>query len=58
MADYSYPGIFLSYGLFFLFVIGAAYFLARSWKHGYWGKDSEAAKYRMLRDDDEETHHG
>ncbi len=54
MRDYVYPSIFLAYGLFFLLALGALYFLVRSWKHGYWGKDSEVAKYRMLRDDDEE----
>jgi hypothetical protein len=58
MSDYVYPGIFLSYGLFLLFVIGAAYFFVRSLKHGYFGKDSEAAKFRMLHDDDQESHHG
>jgi hypothetical protein len=56
--DYTYPSIFLSYGLFFLFLIGAVYFMVRSWNHGYWGKDSEAVKYQMLRDDDEEIRHG
>jgi len=58
MRDYSYPSIFLSYGLFFLLAIGAAYFFVRSWKHGYFGEHSEAVKLRMLRDDDEESHHG
>ncbi len=57
MHDYVYPSIFLSYGLFFLFVAGAGFFLARSVRHGYWGKDSEVAKFRMLREDDEERRH-
>ncbi len=52
MRDYVYPSIFFSYSLFFLFVIGAAFFLIRSAKHGYWGKNSEDAKYRMLKDDE------
>jgi len=57
MHDYVYPSVFFCYSLFFLFVIGAAFFLLRSIKHGYWGKDSEEAKYRMLEDDDGEIKH-
>lgn len=52
MHDYSYPSIFLAYFMFFLFVVGAAFFLARSARHGYWGSHSEEPKYRMLADDD------
>ena len=51
MSDYVYPSIFFSYSLFFMFVIGAVFFLVRSIKHGYWSKDSEQAKYRMLEDE-------
>jgi hypothetical protein len=50
--DYTYPSIFFSYLLFFLFLGGGVYFLARSAKDGYWGDRSEDAKYRMLEDDD------
>ncbi len=56
MQDYTYPSIFLSYLLFFLFASGALFFLIRSVKDGYWGKDSEVVKYRMLAD--EEADHG
>ncbi len=52
MKDYVYPSIFFSYSLFFLFLVGAIFFMVRSIKHGYWGKESEAPKYRMLEDDD------
>ena len=52
MHDYVYPSIFLAYFMFFLFVVGAAFFLVRSVRHGYWGKTSEEPKYRMLADDD------
>ena len=52
MRDYVYPSIFFSYSLFFLFLIGAIFFMVRSIKHGYWGKNSEEAKYRMLEEDD------
>ena len=50
--DYVYPSIFLAYFMFFLFVVGAAYFLVRSARHGYWGKSSEDPKYRMLAEDE------
>jgi hypothetical protein len=52
MKDYVYPIIFFSYSLFFMFVIGAAFFLVRSIRHGYWGKISEEPKYQMLEDDE------
>ena len=51
MHDYVYPSIFLAYFMFFLFVIGALFFLVRSRHDGYWGKDSEDPKYRMLQDE-------
>ena len=52
MHDYVYPSIFLAYLMFFLFVVGALYFLVRSRHDGYWGDRSEDPKYRMLADDD------
>ena len=51
MHDYVYPSIFLAYLMFFLFVIGALFFLVRSRHDGYWGRDSEDPKYRMLDDE-------
>ena len=41
MQDYVYPSIFFSYAQFFMFVVGAVFFLVRSIRHGYWGKNSE-----------------
>lgn len=52
MHDYVYPSIFFSYFLFFLFLVGAIFFFVRSFRDGYWGNDSEDAKFRMLGDDD------
>jgi len=52
LSDYVYPSIFLSYLLFFLLAFGALYFFIRSWKHGYWDRRSEDAKYRMLEDEE------
>ena len=51
MHDYVYPSVFLAYFMFFLFVIGALFFLVRSRHDGYWGRDSEDPKYRMLQDE-------
>jgi hypothetical protein len=55
MTDYTYPSIFFSYFLFFLLAVGAAYFFFRSLKDGYMGPNSEEPKYRMLKDDPDET---
>ena len=52
MHDYTYPSVFFAYFLFLLLGGGAAFFLIRSLKDGYLGKDSEEPKYRMLEDDD------
>jgi len=52
MHDYVYPSVFLAYLLFFLFLVGAIFFLIRSRKDGYWGSHSEDPKYRMLDDDE------
>ena len=58
--DYTYPGIFFANLLFALIFFGSVYFMWRSRKDGYWGKDSEEPKYRMLQDDDDhnEVPHG
>lgn len=52
MGDYTYPSVFFSYFLFLLFVVGAVFFLLRSVRDGYWGRDSEEVKYRMLHDEE------
>ncbi|MDX1980012.1 MAG: hypothetical protein SFV51_07075 [Bryobacteraceae bacterium] len=54
--DYSYPSVFFSYFVFFLFLAGGLFFFFRSIGEGYWGEGSEEVKYRMLRD--EEVEHG
>ena len=51
MHDYLYPSSFLAYFMFFLFVVGAAFFLVRSARHGHLGKSSEEPKCHMLADD-------
>ncbi len=52
MIDYVYPSIYFSYFMFFLFLVGAIYFFWRSRRDGYWGSQSEDAKFRMLYDED------
>lgn len=50
--DYSYPGVFLSYFMFFVLLCLAVYFFLKTRKDGYWGKDEgEAIKYRMMDDE-------
>ena len=56
MSDYVYPSIFFSYFLFAILVGLAVYFFVRTWKHGYWGRDSEAPKHRMFDDGDGDSH--
>ncbi|MFN0112799.1 MAG: hypothetical protein ACKVZH_28400 [Blastocatellia bacterium] len=51
MRDYSYPSVYFAYFYFFLLLAGAVFFFFRSIRHGYWGKKSEEAKYRMLEDE-------
>jgi len=53
MTDYTWPSIYLANLMFLILFCGTGYFLIRSRKDGYWGKDSEEAKYRMLEDDDD-----
>ncbi len=55
MQDYVYPSIFFSYFLFFLFLAGGIFFFVRSLRDGYWGRNSEDPKFRMLTDDDNAT---
>jgi hypothetical protein len=52
MKDDVYPSIYFAYFYFALLLGGALYFCVRSIRHGYWGCDSEAAKYRMLEDEE------
>jgi hypothetical protein len=51
--DYMYPSVFFAYFLFFILTLLTLYFFVRSRKEGYWGKDSEDPKYRMMQDDEE-----
>jgi hypothetical protein len=49
--DYTYPSVVFAY-LFFTLMLGlAVFFFLKSFKDGYWGKDSEEVKRRMMEDD-------
>ena len=55
MTDYTWPSIYFAYLFFALSAVLAAYFFARSWKDGYWEKESEAIKMQVF---DEGGNHG
>lgn len=50
--DYTYPSVFFAYLFFFISLGLAVFFFVRSARDGYWGKDSEEMKFRMLDDDE------
>jgi hypothetical protein len=51
MQDYVYPSVYFAYFFFALMAALAVVFFVKSLKDGYWGKDSEAVKHRMLEED-------
>lgn len=58
MNDYTYPSVYFAYFFFLIVACGAVYFFLRSRRDGYWGKDSEEVKYRMLEDDGKGENYG
>lgn len=56
MRDYVYPSVYFAYFYFFLLLVGALFFFLRTRKDGYWGRESEEAKFRMMEDDGESGH--
>ena len=55
--DYTYQSIYFAYLFFFLMFALAVYFFVKSARDGYWGKEGEDIKYRMLEDDAERRGH-
>jgi hypothetical protein len=51
MTDYTYPSVYFAYLFFFISLGLALYFFVRSWRDGYWGKDSEAVKFTVLEEE-------
>lgn len=50
--DYTYPSVFFSYGFFVLMLGLAVFFFARTFRDGYWGKDSEEVKNQVFAEDE------
>jgi len=48
MRDYTWPSIYFAYLFFALSALLALYFFVRSWKDGYWDKESEAIKFQVF----------
>jgi hypothetical protein len=55
--DYTWPSVYFAYLFFFLMFALAVFFFIKTAKDGYWGKDGEDIKYRMLEDDDPRRTH-
>jgi len=49
--DYTYPSVYFAYLFFALMTLLALFFLIRSLKNGYWGKQGEEPKHRMMDED-------
>jgi hypothetical protein len=46
--DYTYPSVYLAYLMFFLLAALAVYFFAKTFRDGYWGKNSEDIKFTVF----------
>ena len=55
--DYTWPSVYFAYLFFFIMFCLAVFFFVKTAKDGYWGKDGEDIKYRMLDDDSERSSH-
>ncbi|WP_306597819.1 hypothetical protein [Geothrix sp. 21YS21S-2] len=55
--DYTWPSVYFAYLFFFLMFALAVFFFVKTAKDGYWGKDGEDIKFRMLEDDDQRRTH-
>ena len=50
--DYTWPSVYFAYLFFFIMFALAVFFCVKTARDGYWGKDGEDIKHRMLEDDD------
>ena len=50
MIDYTWPSVYFAYLFFAICLAFALFFFAKSWKAGYWRRESEEIKYRMFDD--------
>jgi len=51
MSDYTWPSVFFSYSFFFGCLVLALFFFARSFKAGYWKKESEDIRFQPFEED-------
>ena len=58
MTDLNIPSVAFIYAFIFLVAFGALFFFIRTLRDGYWGKNSEDVKYRMLEDDENGGEYG
>jgi hypothetical protein len=52
MHDATWPSVFFAYLFFAIMFLLAVFFCVRSIRDGYWGRDGEEIKHRMLKDPD------
>jgi hypothetical protein len=55
MTDYTWPSVYFAYLFFTLSLALALFFFVRSWKDGYWNKESEDIKFQVF---EKRLHHG
>ena len=55
MRDYTWPSVYFAYLFFALSLALALFFFVRSWKDGYWSKESEDIKFQVF---EKGMHHG
>jgi hypothetical protein len=55
MRDYTWPSVYFAYLFFTLSLALALFFFVRSWKDGYWSKESEDIKFQVF---DKKVNHG
>jgi hypothetical protein len=55
MTDYTWPSVYFAYLFFTLSLALALFFFVRSWKDGYWSKESEDIKFQVF---EKRLHHG
>ena len=48
MRDYTWPSVYFAYLFFTLSLALALFFFVRSWKDGYWSKESEDIKFQVF----------
>ena len=57
MSDYTWPSVYFAYFFFAICFLLALYFFVRSWKDGYWGRESEDVKYTVFDEGDQHGKH-